>query len=52
MSDLRLTAVCAECVDAWISGTSTLQWTNEHLDMYPDHRVTVTRSGRLPGLDD
>lgn len=46
MSDLRLTAACADCPE-WISGTFALDWTGEHLDIYPDHRVTVTRSGHV-----
>lgn len=47
MSDLRLTAACTDC-DVWISGTAALEYTGEHLDIYPDHRVIVIRSGELP----
>lgn len=46
MSDLRLTAACADC-DSWISGTRALEWTGEHIDINPDHRVTITRSGEI-----
>lgn len=50
VSDLRLTAACSGRWDDcnWsVSGTSALDWTAAHIDVYPDHLVTITRSGDM-----
>jgi hypothetical protein len=51
VSDLRRTARCIDC-GQWISGTSALEWTDEHVDVHPEHRVIFTRSGNVDVADE
>lgn len=51
MSDLRMTAACQDCV-FWVSGTAALEHAGEHIDIYPEHRVSVTRSGRVRSINE